>query len=131
MASPVIPARLLRLAEALVFASPRPATWGLLTPFLPADLSADDVFVALAAQFWPLSRARRRTVSGATSRSTSSGREPRTSAANRAGETFDAVAHPHNQLLNSSSGNRLGRTGHNVGRRGPVSGSSGIAAIIA
>jgi segregation and condensation protein B len=49
MAPPVIPTRLLRLAEALVFASPRPATWGLLTPFLPADLSADDVFVALAA----------------------------------------------------------------------------------
>ncbi len=50
MAPPVvIPTRLLRLAEALVFASPRPATWGLVTPFLPADLSADDVFAALAA----------------------------------------------------------------------------------
>jgi segregation and condensation protein B len=49
MAPPVIPTRLLRLAEALVFASPGPATWRLLTPFLPADLSADDVFLALAA----------------------------------------------------------------------------------
>ena len=50
MAPPDIPARLLRLAEALVFASPRPATWRLLAPFLPAHLSADDVFAALAAQ---------------------------------------------------------------------------------
>ena len=46
MAPPDIPARLLRLAEALVFASPRPATWRLLAPFLPAHLSADDVFAA-------------------------------------------------------------------------------------
>jgi hypothetical protein len=44
-----IPARLLRLAEALVFASPRPATWRLLAPFLPAHLSTDDVFAALQA----------------------------------------------------------------------------------
>ena len=41
--------RLLRLAEALIFASPRPATWRLLAPFLPAHLSTDDVFVALQA----------------------------------------------------------------------------------
>src|SRR5208283_485502 len=34
----IIPTRLLRLAEALVFASPRPATWRLLAPFLPAHL---------------------------------------------------------------------------------------------
>jgi segregation and condensation protein B len=44
-----IPARLLRLAEALVFASPRPATWRLLAPFVPAHLSTDDVFAALQA----------------------------------------------------------------------------------
>jgi segregation and condensation protein B len=49
MAHPAIPVRLLRLAEALVFASPRPATWRLLAPFLPAHLSTDDVFAALQA----------------------------------------------------------------------------------
>jgi len=49
MAQPAIPTRLLRLAEALVFASPRPATWRLLAPFLPAHLSTDDVFAALQA----------------------------------------------------------------------------------
>jgi segregation and condensation protein B len=49
MAQPAIPTRLLRLAEALVFASPRPATWRLLAPFLPAHLSSDDVFAALQA----------------------------------------------------------------------------------
>jgi segregation and condensation protein B len=49
MDHPAIPARLLRLAEALVFASPRPATWRLLAPFLPAHLSSDDVFAALQA----------------------------------------------------------------------------------
>jgi segregation and condensation protein B len=49
MAHPAVPARLLRLAEALVFASPRPATWRLLAPFLPANLSTDDVFAALQA----------------------------------------------------------------------------------
>jgi segregation and condensation protein B len=49
MAKPAIPPRLLRLAEALVFASPRPATWRLLAPFLPAHLSTDDVFAALQA----------------------------------------------------------------------------------
>ena len=50
MAQPVIPTRLLRLAEALVFASPRPATWRLLAPFLPAHLSTDEVFAALQAR---------------------------------------------------------------------------------
>ena len=49
MAAPAIPIRILRLAEALVFASPRPATWRLLEPFLPAHLSPDDVFAALEA----------------------------------------------------------------------------------
>ena len=49
MAQPAIPIRLLRLAEALVFASPRPATWRLLAPFLPAHLSTDDAFAALQA----------------------------------------------------------------------------------
>jgi segregation and condensation protein B len=49
MAHPDIPARLLRLAEAIVFASPRPATWRLLAPFPPAHLSTDDVFAALQA----------------------------------------------------------------------------------
>jgi hypothetical protein len=34
MAQPIIPARLLRLAEALVFVSPHPATWRLLPRFL-------------------------------------------------------------------------------------------------
>jgi segregation and condensation protein B len=44
-----VPARLLRLAEALVFSCPRPATWRLLAPFRPAHLSTDDVFAALQA----------------------------------------------------------------------------------
>ncbi len=49
MAQPAIPARLLRLAEALVFASPAPATWRLLARFLPDHISTDDVFAALQA----------------------------------------------------------------------------------
>jgi segregation and condensation protein B len=49
MSQPVIPIRLLRLAEALVFASPRPATLRLLAPFLPDHLSTNDVFAALQA----------------------------------------------------------------------------------
>jgi segregation and condensation protein B len=49
MDRPDIPAGLLRLAEALVFASPQPATWRLLAPFVPASVNTDDVFRALQA----------------------------------------------------------------------------------
>jgi segregation and condensation protein B len=49
MDRPDIPASLLRLAEALVFASPQPATWRLLAPFVPANVNTDDVFLALQA----------------------------------------------------------------------------------
>jgi segregation and condensation protein B len=49
MDRPDIPASLLRLAEALVFASPEPATWRLLAPFVPANVNTDDVFLALQA----------------------------------------------------------------------------------
>jgi segregation and condensation protein B len=49
MDQPEVSPRLLRLAEALVFASPEPATWRLLAPFLPADLDSDTVFRALQA----------------------------------------------------------------------------------
>lgn len=49
MDRPDIPASLLRLAEALVFASPEPATWRLLAPFVPAHVNTDDVFLALQA----------------------------------------------------------------------------------
>ena len=47
MDRPGIPVQLLRLAEALVFASPGPATWRLLTPFLPPHLGNDEVYLAL------------------------------------------------------------------------------------
>lgn len=47
MVAPDIPADLLRLAEALVFASPEPATWTTLAPLLPPDLDAHAVFQAL------------------------------------------------------------------------------------
>lgn len=47
MATPDIPADLLRLAEALVFASPEPATWTTLAPWLPSHLDAQAVFQAL------------------------------------------------------------------------------------
>jgi len=49
MDRPDIPARLLRLAEALVFASPQPATWRLLAQVVPANVNTDDVFRALQA----------------------------------------------------------------------------------
>jgi segregation and condensation protein B len=49
MDRPDIPVRLLRLAEALVFASPQPATWRLLAPFVPTSVNTDDVFLALQA----------------------------------------------------------------------------------
>jgi segregation and condensation protein B len=49
MDRPDIPAKLLRLAEALVFASPQPATWRLLAPFVPPNVNTDDVFRALQA----------------------------------------------------------------------------------
>ena len=49
MDRPDIPAKLLRLAEALIFASPQPATWRLLAPFVPANVNTDDVFRALQA----------------------------------------------------------------------------------
>ena len=49
MDRPDIPAKLLRLAEALVFASPQPATWRLLAPFVPSNVNTDDVFRALQA----------------------------------------------------------------------------------
>lgn len=50
MPDPEIPPQLLRLAEALVFASPQPATWKTLAPFLPPHLDSEAVFRALAAR---------------------------------------------------------------------------------
>lgn len=42
-----VPLDVLRLAEALVFASPEPVTWKTLAPLLPSHLDADRVFRAL------------------------------------------------------------------------------------
>ena len=42
-----VPLAVLRLAEALVFASPEPVSWKTLGPFLPPHLDADRVFRAL------------------------------------------------------------------------------------
>ena len=42
-----VPAEVLRLAEALVFASPEPLTWQRLGPLLPRDLDPGVVFTAL------------------------------------------------------------------------------------
>jgi len=42
-----VPLSVLRLAEALVFASPEPVTWKTLGPLLPPHLDADRVFRAL------------------------------------------------------------------------------------
>jgi len=47
VATPDIPEDLLRLAEALVFASAEPATWSTLAPLLPAGLDPHQVFQAL------------------------------------------------------------------------------------
>ncbi len=64
---------------------------------------------------WPDRCAKRRTVAGATSRSTSSSIVPRTSRAKRRGGTPAATAARQSQLLKSSSVRRLGRCGHIVG----------------
>ena len=42
-----VPLDVLRLAEALVFASPKPVTWNMLAPLLPPHLDADRVLRAL------------------------------------------------------------------------------------
>ena len=42
-----IPIEVLRLAEAIVFASPEPVTWQRLGPLLPRDLDPGVVFAAL------------------------------------------------------------------------------------
>ena len=42
-----VPLELLRLAEAIVFASPEPVTWQRLAPMLPRDLDPGIVFTAL------------------------------------------------------------------------------------
>ena len=42
-----VPLELLRLAEAIVFASPEPVTWQRLAPMLPRDLDPGIVFSAL------------------------------------------------------------------------------------
>jgi segregation and condensation protein B len=47
MAGPDIPREILRLTEALVFASPEPVTWKTLRPLLPDHLDPTDVLEAL------------------------------------------------------------------------------------
>ena len=42
-----VPVEVLRLAEAVVFASPEPVTWQRLAPMLPRDLDSGVVFTAL------------------------------------------------------------------------------------
>ena len=42
-----VPIEVLRLAEAVVFASPEPVTWQRLGPMLPRDLDPGMVFTAL------------------------------------------------------------------------------------
>jgi segregation and condensation protein B len=47
MAAPEIPLRILRLAEAFIFASPEPVTGRALRPLLPDELDPEAVFAAL------------------------------------------------------------------------------------